>query len=402
MTVPNQRTWTRPEQLVEALRARWNRGSYLRSYAAGDQWSPVTLPIKGPTADEVLGDPGAVASWVDRWRSASQPRRGGPAFTLEYRTVRSRVLGANEVPARLRIETFEQLTALLGTAPAVEEFDDALAAARSEVPAVTSWAVTHPLDVIANAAVWDRLLATVRWIVDHDTTRLDIRHLDVSGIDTKFIEQHRKILGRLLEQALPPDRVDVSSTDFSVRHGFRSRPRYLRFRLLSPLPTFPPALTELELRVEELAQVPLPIRTAFIVENKASYLAFPELPNAIAIFGEGFGVTTLEKVPWLNDRELVYWGDIDTHGFAILHRLRERVSSVRSILMDRDTLLRHRDQLATEQTPTNAALPTLTHDEAELYRDLVGDRYGTAVRLEQERIRFSLVKRALEPWTDDV
>jgi hypothetical protein len=54
------------------------------------------------------------------------------------------------------------------------------------------------------------------------------------------------------------------------------------------------------------------------------------------------------------------------------------------------------------QTPTNAPLPTLTHDEAELYRDLVGDRYGTAVRLEQERIRFSLVKRALEPWTEDL
>lgn len=111
-------------------------------------------------------------------------------------------------------------------------------------------------------------------------------------------------------------------------------------------------------------------------------------------------MTTLELVAWLAERELVYWGDIDTHGFAILNRLRERVPSVRALLMDHDTLHAHRDQLVTEPTPTNAHLAHLTPDEAELYRDLVEDRHGTAVRLEQERVRFSFVRKALEPCLD--
>lgn len=138
----------------------------------------------------------------------------------------------------------------------------------------------------------------------------------------------------------------------------------------------------------------------FIVEERtqATYLAFPEVPDAIVVFGGGFSVTVLEGVPWLAQRDVVYWGDLDTHGFAILSRLRERVPTVRSILMDRSTLLAHREQFAVEPNPTEVELEALTRDEAELYRDLIEDRYGPAVRLEQERIRFSSVRSALEPW----
>lgn len=396
----NRSRWTEPEQLLATLRARWDRGQYLQSHAAGDPWTPITLPIKGPTPDELLGDPAAVAAWVDRWRRAAQPSRGHTGVTIEFRVVRSRALGDNQVPARIRIAAFEDLTAILGTSEVVIRLDHQVDVTRRELPAAVPWVIAHPLEVIAHAPVWDRVLSTVRWIVDHDVSDLDIRHLDLPGVDTKFVEQNRRLISRLLEQALPPARVDPASTDFAGRFGFRSRPRYIRFRLLTPVPAFPPEVTELELRADELAGVGLPIRTAFVIENKASYLAFPAVSNAIAIFGEGFGVTTLERVPWLNERELVYWGDIDTHGFAILHRLRERAPAVQSILMDRETLLAHREQLVTEPSPTDVALPKLTHDEAALYNDLVEDRYGHAVRLEQERIRFSRVARALEPWMD--
>jgi hypothetical protein len=123
------------------------------------------------------------------------------------------------------------------------------------------------------------------------------------------------------------------------------------------------------------------------------------VPNSIAIFGEGFGVTVLDQIPWLNGCELVYWGDIDTHGFAILNRLRLRVPTVRSILMDRQTLLDHLDNVVVEARQTKEPLDALSDGEAQLYGDLIEDRFGHLVRLEQERIRFSAVRRALEPWT---
>ena len=98
---------------------------------------------------------------------------------------------------------------------------------------------------------------------------------------------------------------------------------------------------------------------------------------------------------WLHDRELIYWGDIDSHGFAILDRIRQLFPHTRSILIDRETLLSHREYWGREPTPVRAELTHLLPAEAELHADLLADRYAPVLRLEQERIRFGAVERAL-------
>ena len=396
--MPTQ-SWTRPEDLLVTLRRRWDRGTYLRAHARGEPWTPLLLSIKGPRADDLLRDAPSVIAWTDDVRRAGIDRRGRERFSIEYRTISSRLLGQNAIPARIRLDSLSQLADLLGTTREIDRLDRLLETTRRKLPAAVAWLADHLLEALTHHDVWDRLLATATWIAEHDASTSDLRHLDVLGVDTKFVERHRKLLGRLLDEVLPAGRIDPTASDFARRYGFRPRPRYVRLRLLSPLPTLPGQLTELELRASELAQLPLPVSAVFVVENKASYLAFPELSSAIAIFGGGFAVTTLELVPWLAEREVVYWGDIDTHGFAILDRLRERVPSARSILMDRPTLLAHRDQLTDEPSPTSAALSHLTVEEAAMHRDLVEDRYGSSVRLEQERVRFALLRRTLETWS---
>ena len=259
----------------------------------------------------------------------------------------------------------------------IECLDAVLAATRRVLPGAEAWVADHPSEALAHGDAWPRLLATARWIVDDDRSTLDLRHLDVPDVDTKFVERNRKILGRLLDEVLPINRIDPTASDFARRYGLRPRPRYVKLRLLSPVPGIPAQLTELELRTDELAELPLPVTTVFVVENQASYLAFPEVPEAIVVFGGGFAVTTLELVPWLAEKEVVYWGDIDTHGFAILDRLRERIPGARSILMDCSTLLAHREQLTNEPSPTNATLHHLTAEESDLYRDLIEDRHGS-------------------------
>ena len=149
------------------------------------------------------------------------------------------------------------------------------------------------------------------------------------------------------------------------------------------------------LRTDELAELALDVTTVFVVENEVTYLAFPEVADSIVVFGSGFALTTLGDLPWLQDTEIVYWGDIDTHGFDILNRLRGRFESVQSMLMDADTLLAHAEQWVVEPAPTSRALQHLTADEASLYRDLVQGLHGPRIRLEQERVRFALLQQAL-------
>ncbi|MCC6227370.1 MAG: hypothetical protein IT195_13330 [Microthrixaceae bacterium] len=391
-------SWTTVDELIAKLRARWARGVYLRAHAHSEPFTPIRLLVRSPSAADLVDHLDESLRWIERFDQANRTATNRQLFVVERQVRRSRALGDNPVPVRAQIDTLDQLCAVLGTTPDVQQLDRILEYTRNAEPELVDWVSNPPIDAIAHDGVWERVLTTTRWIVDHDLSDLDLRHLDAPGIDTKFVERHRKLLRQLLDRLLPADQIDPTSANFAGRYGFRARPTYVRFRLLTPVPQLPEVVTELELRVDELARLELPITTVFIVENQATYLAFPEVPDAIVVFGGGFGVTVLEGVPWLAQRDVVYWGDLDTHGFAILSRLRERVPTVRSILMDRSTLLAHREQFDVEPNPTEVELEALTRDEAELYRDLIEDRYGPAVRLEQERIRFSSVRSALEPW----
>ncbi|WP_431197125.1 Wadjet anti-phage system protein JetD domain-containing protein [[Micrococcus luteus] ATCC 49442] len=66
------------------------------------------------------------------------------------------------------------------------------------------------------------------------------------------------------------------------------------------------------------------------------------MPKTLAIYGAGYGFTSLRDASWLWDCEVLYWGDLDTHGFRILDQLRAVHPQVVSVLMDESTLLAHR------------------------------------------------------------
>ena len=223
-----------------------------------------------------------------------------------------------------------------------------------------------------------------------------LRQIDVPGADTKFVEQHRAILADLLDRRLPDDRIHraIPRSDFVARYGFRKKPSYVRVRQLGP-DALPGGYGELALPVAELAANPLPVSTVYVVENEVTYLAFPDQPDAVVVLGEGYAASRLQPLRWLNERTVVYWGDIDTHGFRILDRLRSHFPQARSMLMDQATLLAHEIQWATEPSQIREPLPRLTANEVALYHDLVEDSFGAAVRLEQERVSYALVEAAL-------
>jgi hypothetical protein len=114
------------------------------------------------------------------------------------------------------------------------------------------------------------------------------------------------------------------------------------------------------------------------------------------LFGQGYALERLGEVPWLATRRVFYWGDLDTHGFAMLDRFRGLFPHAGSLMMDRETLLAHRLMWVEEQKPSTEWLTRLTGAESALYRELQRGTHGERVRLEQERISFTWVRRALD------
>jgi hypothetical protein len=386
---------TRPD-VVAGLRSRWDRGDYLAALARGVPWEPIAVPLRPPSAADVAADYTGVQDWVTGWQ------RPGRCLRVEFARVGGRHFGVNELPRRAWVDTPEALWALLGVRADVDRYLEIVSEVRRELPDASDWVAEHPITVLAHAAVWSNLVSVVRWLRDDAPPGASVRQIDVPGVDTKFVERHRGLLTDLLDVCLPAARIDgsVPRHDFARRYRFVVKPSYVRLRRLDGDGLYPQlASAELGLRTSDLARLPVACRTVFVVENEVSYLALPAVPDAVAVYGAGYAVSLLAPLGWLADRDLVYWGDVDTHGFVMLDRLRGAFGALRSLLMDRDTFFAHEAHWGHEPAQVNAVLDRLTAEEAGLYCDLVEATYGPSLRLEQERIRFGAVHAALTPWT---
>jgi hypothetical protein len=156
-------------------------------------------------------------------------------------------------------------------------------------------------------------------------------------------------------------------------------------------------VSDVALPPAQLANLSLPVERVFVVENKLNALTLPPSDGALVLFGQGYRACALGEVPWLRRVALHYWGDLDTHGYSILDRLRATLPHARSLLMDERTLVDHRELWTTESPSRRVVdeLPHLTDAEAALYRDLRDQRYGANVRLEQERVGHAYAQAAV-------
>jgi hypothetical protein len=376
--------WTRPADVREAVGKRWP--VLLAAFLTRQEWAPLDIPLRGPGPAEIGERFTEVQAWAAEWERAGR----GP-LRVEYRQVGGRLVGINLLPGRAWVDGYDQAWELLSTRRQVSELLRLADRAKAECPRLLPWVERNPVKVLQLAADWDRMLATVRWIDEHQQDNLYVRQVDVPGVDTKFIEGHKGVLTQLLDLQLDPARINVAAADFAGRYGFRRKPDYVRFRCAR----LGAAYTEMTVRADEFTSPPDGITRAYILENEVTYLAFPLPADAVVFFGDGYAVNILANLDWLAALDLTYWGDVDTHGFAILNRLRSRFPRARSILMDRGTLLAHQSQWVTEKTPTKAALGLLSLAEQAIYQDLVNGTFGLAVRIEQERVSFASLEHAL-------
>jgi hypothetical protein len=384
-------SWTQPDDVHAALRKIWQSGALLTAFAGRERWGPRGFPLRGPAPAEISGRLGDVQEWAGEWE-----RAGNGPLRVEYKKVGGRHVGFNMIPCRAWVDGYDQAWALLGVLGEVRRFTEMAEATRESCPRLVPWVTRHPMKALQLSAAWEQVLGTVRWIDERQRPGMYLRQVDVPGVDTKFIERHRGVLIQLLDLQLAPDRIDAAAIDFSVRYGFRRKPGYVRFRCPDICGAGFCGFSEMSVRLDEFAAAPPGITRVYVVENEITYLAFPLLEGAMVIFGAGYAVSVLEPLGWLAGLDLVYWGDIDTHGFAILDRLRQRFPHARSMLMDRATLLAHRDQWVTEPSRSTSSLDFLDAEEAQLCHHLAADALGPSVRLEQERVSFAVIEQAIQ------
>ena len=248
-----------------------------------------------------------------------------------------------------------------------------------------------------HAADWARVLSVLGWFKEHPRSSLYLRQLDIEGVDTKFIETRKPLLTELLDIVLrrvadPQD--GVSAQTFEQSYGLRSRPPIIRFRVLDESLAIG-SLLDIATPAAQFASLRIPAKRVFITENEVNGLALPSVAESIVVFGLGYGLDLLSQALWMRECDIHYWGDLDTHGFAMLDKLRAAFPAARSLLMDRETLLTHRPLWGREEVPFRGALTRLKPNERELFDALTQNLFGQGIRLEQERISFRHVRQVI-------
>jgi len=387
--------WTTGADVRVQLQRLWERGELPRARVSPCiQW-PLRLSLKGPSSRELVERFEAVRDWIARLADI-------PRLRIEWQERQHRVLGRQRLPAALWIESLDDALALIGKTREAERFWQLHEQSRAAQPALLPWLERRPLQALELADHWTTLLAVVDWVRRHPRPGVYLRQVDAPGVDTKFIEAHLKVLAELLDLVLPPEAIEPDArgvAQFTRRYGFRDKPRLMRLRLLDDsirLVANCRGALDLALDAASFGQLDPPVHRVFITENEINFLAFPPVEQALILFGAGYGWEALAEAEWLHRREIHYWGDIDTHGFAILDQLRAHVPGAASLLMDRDTLLAHRAHWTEEPTQRTQTLTRLTPEEQSLYEALRSDALHPRLRLEQERISYPWLRARLD------
>ena len=386
--------WTSPADLRAQVLKLWDKGALLAGLVPPESESiqaspfPLRLKLACPSSTDLATRFADVRVW------AADLRHNAVRYRIQERELRHREVGSQTVPDAVWLDTLEAAISLIGKAKEAQRFTALVANTRETQPALLLWLAKRPLAALALSAEWPRLQAVVAWLQAHPRPGIYLRQVDIAGVDSKFIEAHRSVLAELLDIALPTEAIDASATgatQFARRYGFRDKPLRIRFRLLDAPSAYGSDISITQTAFEQLAPK---VRRVFITENEVNFLAFPPVPDSMVIFGAGYGFEALAAAQWLHRCAVHYWGDIDTHGFAILDQLRATLPHAQSLLMDRATLLAHADHWSEEPQPLLRNLPRLTAQEGALFDDLRDSRLRPRLRLEQERVGFGWVQQA--------
>lgn len=294
--------------------------------------------------------------------------------------------------SRLRAVVFDTASDLLQFIEKTAEFDQFKrdCALISDVPELAPWCVAHVREVLQYAAAWPQLLAVVRFFQENPTPALPVRLLPIEGVDTKFIEQYNGVLCQLLDLILPQAAIDTNHKTLAKRYGLPEQAPLIECAWNDPtLVAQYSGFNRLAFPVDQLVQIPLAASRILVVENRNSMLQVLHHPFAdgMVIFGGGYGVSLLKDCQWLQQKVLYYWGDLDTHGLAILSRFRNFFPNTQAVMMDEATFDVHSNAWVVGK-PYHGAVPeNLSITECQLFERL----NSKLLRLEQERVQYQML-----------
>lgn len=339
------------------------------------------------------GDDHAAAIKAVQQLTEGSRERLGYGYTVERKEINSRRHGRNRFPQRIFFESQEDYLRYIGKQREFDAFSKAVGRVRERYPQLDAWIRSNRKLLIESAGDVEGLLLVVGYLCANPRPGLFARELPLP-LDTKFVERNQRVLREWLDRVLPPHAIRADEEHFERRFGLRYAEPHLLVRFLDPQVQrqFASPWAECSIPLHTLAEMNVRPARVLIVENKVNLLTLPMMPHTLGMGALGYGVTELRLINWLQHAQITYWGDVDVDGFKILSHLRKIFPQTKSLLMDRATLQRWRDEIGERVQPKPSEPPPgLTAAERDAFENCTTQGW----RIEQEKIPQSQVLTVL-------
>ncbi|MGN1392851.1 MAG: Wadjet anti-phage system protein JetD domain-containing protein [Succinivibrionaceae bacterium] len=345
------------------------------------------INLQPPTGNSALKDTGAFYRFIQDWRNFRNQN------AVVYKSITFRFAeDKQDIPSKLVIHDINEFLELL--------------------PKSTATTLQNFLETVQQLSlVWPQCdkgnfysLINDLWELDKDTVNklctvlpqlkkgmgknFYLRALPIQHIDTKFLEKNDKLILSILKAALPIEAAPNDNLEYWL--GVLQKPAgfvYVRTCQNS-------GFGVIQVCASDLINTELPGTKILVVENIQSGYMVPNFPDTTIIFGCGNNLAW-STAKWLKQKDVLYWGDVDSWGFAMLERFRRNAGiDVKSIMMDKETIINHPKEMVHEPESTEVDLSSsfLTAMEIEAIQIL---KQSYLNRLEQEKIHQDYVLNQL-------
>ena len=130
--------WTTPADLKNQVQKLWNRGKLLASMVTEESPFPLRLTLKGPDSQQLSNRFTDVRDWITQLTAAAGPYR------IVWRTVNHRILGSNEIPSEIWIDTMDDALGFIGKQLDASTFSSLLTLTRKQEPCLLPWLHRFP------------------------------------------------------------------------------------------------------------------------------------------------------------------------------------------------------------------------------------------------------------------
>jgi hypothetical protein len=361
--------------------------SFLQSVVQAIPFSRIVIP-----SDKTYNKVSIADFHNDILSLANQSKeKKGFGFTIDYQTVKTKTIGMQSLPTIIYFDTEKDFLKFLGREKEVDNFINDWQLINSHFPELKDWIIRNPTKIIQQQGKWESIIKVCNYFKNYPKPNLYIRELP-ANVHTKFIESNQSIIAELLDVIIQ-NHINLNEKEFEKRFNLKFREPLVRFKILDKeiSQSFFSNLDDISIPVSQFERLKLHLKQVLIVENKTTLyttLTLPKMDKTIAIFGQGNAVTNIQNAKWLNNINVLYWGDIDVHGFEMLSRIRKHFDHTQSVLMDKSTFDKYFENDSGKPTTDTTTL-NLTDNEKELYNLLKTNNW----RLEQEKIPFDYVNR---------